>query len=1027
MKTTKSILSLKRLFLLFAVVLLSSVQTLWAVDPSTQTNLVSYYSAANGKTGEALRTALNGIINSHTVVSYDNLRYLYQYSDTYDAAGTTIEDIYSTCDAAYTTTFCSGTCGGYNREHSVPKSWFGEGTPMYSDAFHLYATNCYVNSYRGNEAFGVCANGSPCTTSGVAGKALGRKGSSTFVADNGNSYTSIGTVFEPDDEYKGDLARTYFYMVTCYRTTNFTQAAGGAKMFTYSSGIAQLSQYSIDLLLKWHREDPVSKKELIRNEVIFGNTTFNKGSYKQGNRNPFIDFPCLAEYIWGEHNTENVDFSQLISGYTTIGTDGCPCGTDPAIRQPAGTINCGSTEANTPITKSVTILGINLTADLSLAVSGTNASLFTLSTSTMTQANALAGTAITITYSPTAAGDHTAKLVISGGGLASNYEVDIIGSCCTTYDVTLSRNGVAEIISVCGTYTLPTASTEADACDGWAFKGWITSSTYNSETVPTYVTEVNSTQTLYAVYGKSIGGSGSGNSDEFELFSGTLSEGDYIITSGTSALTASMNGTRIAATTITVTNNTITTTDAAIIWHIAQSGSYWTIYNADASKYAAGITDTKNTAQLLDSGTDDQSLWTASGTYEFENKARAASSSNSGNKYLRFNSGYGFGCYATGTGSSLTLYKMSGSGGTMTYMTDPCTIYSITYAHGGGVAAHGTYTANPTTAAAGTIISLDAEPEECYLLTNWAVTEVGGSGSVTVTNDQFTMPAYNVLLTPTFTAQPDRTATFMNGTATFATETGCVGKVISVGTPTACEGYTFVGWSTQTYALDNTTTPTIDFDGTIPSTNTTYHAVFTKTEAGSGTVLTNNYAKITSTDDLTDGNYLVVANNSGSYYALQNTIKATYYMSAASVTPVDNIISSPDASLIWQTTITGTTATFYNTAVSMYLYVKQNDTHYNLQIASNPSDKSFTASVSNGEWTLTNTTYSGRLIVFNSSYTEFTTATSISIPIYLYKQQSAHASTTYYTTSSDCGCTVTITANPNSEDYGSTSVTDTTP
>ena len=1025
MKTTKSILSLKRICLLLTAIFLCSVQTLWAVDPSTQTNLVSYYSAANGKTGETLRTALNGIINSHTVVSYDNLRYLYEYSDTYDAAGTTIEDIYSTCDAAYTTTFCSGACGGYNREHSVPKSWFGEGTPMYSDAFHLYATNCYVNSYRGNEAFGVCANGSPCTTSGVAGKALGRKGSSTFVADNGNSYTSIGTVFEPDDEYKGDLARTYFYMVTCYRTTNFTQAAGGAKMFTYSSGIAQLSQYSIDLLLKWHREDPVSKKELIRNEVIFGNTTFNKGSYKQGNRNPFIDFPCLAEYIWGEHNTENVDFSQLISGYTTIGTDGCPCGTDPAIRQPAGTINCGSTEANTPITKSVTILGVNLTANLSLAVSGTNASLFTLSTSTMTQANALEGTAITITYSPTAAGDHTAKLVISGGGLTSNYEVDITGSCCTTYDVTLSRNGVAEIISVCGTYTLPTASTEADACDGWAFKGWITSSTYNSETVPTYVTEVNSTQTLYAVYGKSIG-SGSGSSDEFELFSGSLTEGDYIITSGTNALTNSVSNNRLTATTVTVTNNTITTTDAAIIWHIAQSGSYWTIYNADASKYAAGITDTKNTAQLLDSGTDDHSLWTASGTYEFENKARAASSSNSGNKYLRFNSGYGFGCYATGTGSSLTLYKMSGSGGTMTYMTDPCTIYSITYAHGGGVAAHGTYTANPTTAAAGTIISLDAEPEECYLLTNWAVTEVGGSGSVTVTNDQFTMPAYNVLLTPTFTAQPDRTATFMNGTATFATETGCVGKVISVGTPTACEGYTFVGWSTQTYALDNTTTPTIDFDGTIPSANTTYHAVFTKTEAGSGTVLTNNYAKITSTDDLTDGNYVIVYNNNGIYKAMSTEWKDTYYLAPVEVSATNDIITTTDASIIWQISKSNDQITIYN-ASSHYLYIETSTssgkTYYNIKLGDNTTDNKFTYEYSDG-WVLTTVTES-RFLQYHIDRDRWSYYTSGIVD--LYKQQSAQASTTYYTTSSDCGCTVTITANPNSEDYGSTSVTDTTP
>ena len=648
-------MSLKRLFLLFAVVLLSSVQTLWAVDPSTQTNLVSYYSAANGKTGEALRTALNGIINSHTVVSYDNLRYLYQYSDTYDAAGTTIEDIYSTCDAAYTTTFCSGTCGGYNREHSVPKSWFGEGTPMYSDAFHLYATNCYVNSYRGNEAFGVCANGSPCTTSGVAGKALGRKGSSTFVADNGNSYTNIGTVFEPDDEYKGDLARTYFYMVTCYRTTNFTQAAGGAKMFTYSSGIAQLSQYSIDLLLKWHREDPVSKKELIRNEVIFGNTTFNKGSYKQGNRNPFIDFPCLAEYIWGEHNTENVDFSQLISGYTTIGTDGCPCGTDPAIRQPAGTINCGSTEANTPITKSVTILGINLTADLSLAVSGTNASLFTLSTSTMTQANALAGTAITITYSPIAAGDHTAKLVISGGGLTSNYEVDITGSCCTTYDVTLSRNGVAEIISVCGTYTLPTASEEADACDGWAFKGWITSSTYNSETVPSYVTEVNSTQTLYAVYGKSIGSGGS----------------------STASVTFSAQGysDQTAVTNVTMDNCTLTfdkgTNSNPPKYYT--SGSAIRVYGSNTCT----VTSTSGNISQIDiifGNSDGSNAITADvGTYSNGTWTGSASSvvftvgGTSGNR--RF------------AGMEVT----TDGGGTMTYMTDPCTIYSITYAHGGGI------------------------------------------------------------------------------------------------------------------------------------------------------------------------------------------------------------------------------------------------------------------------------------------------------------------------------------------------------
>ena len=291
--------------------LLVAVQFLWA-DIDSSTPLTEYYASVNEKSGEDIRTALNAKIQKHTTVSYDNLRYLFQWTDTYDGEGKVIDDIYSYCDPAYTTSFCSGTCG-FNREHSVPKSWFGEGTPMYSDAFHLYPTNCYVNSFRSNDPYGECANGTKCTTNNV--KAKGKSGSSTFVAENGNRYTSIGTVYELDDEYKGDLARTYFYMVTCYLSTNFTQAAGGKIMFTYTNKTANLTQYSIDLLLKWHRQDPVSERELRRNEVIYGNPLYNKCSYKQGNRNPFIDYPELAEYIWGSKKGESVNVSALDSPY----------------------------------------------------------------------------------------------------------------------------------------------------------------------------------------------------------------------------------------------------------------------------------------------------------------------------------------------------------------------------------------------------------------------------------------------------------------------------------------------------------------------------------------------------------------------------------------------------------------------------------------------------------------------------------------------------------------------------------------
>lgn len=301
-------------FFFFAALLCAQIG--WAetsVVPST--TLTTYYETINGKSGEDIRSALNSKIRPHTTISYDNLRYIYQYSDTYDAKGTVIEDIYSYCDPAYTTDFCenNSTCG-YNREHSVPKSWFNEATPLYSDAFHLYPTNCYVNSNRGNYAYGECADGEKCTTNGVQAK--GRRGLSTFVSEDGTNYSSVGTVFEPDDEYKGDLARTYFYMVTCYMTQKFNYADGGVKMFEYTNGTAYFTQYSIDLLMKWHRQDPVSKKELIRNEVIYGNATYNKSDYKQGNRNPFIDYPQLAEYLWGNKQGQSVDLATLVSAYS---------------------------------------------------------------------------------------------------------------------------------------------------------------------------------------------------------------------------------------------------------------------------------------------------------------------------------------------------------------------------------------------------------------------------------------------------------------------------------------------------------------------------------------------------------------------------------------------------------------------------------------------------------------------------------------------------------------------------------------
>lgn len=236
-----------------------------------------YYKAIEGKQKVELKTALYRVISSGYVsVKYDNLDDVYRTSDI--TASGNIWDVYSTCTWTFGNKKCGNyknVCDCYNKEHSIPQSWFGGKSPMYSDAFHLYPTDGKVNGQRSNYPFGECGIGTS-----LGANALGRLGSSTFPG-----YT--GTVFEPDDEYKGDFARTYFYFATRYE--NIMTSINGATFnkTTYPA----FSTWSMNMFLKWHREDPVSQKEIDRNNAI----------YKwQKNRNPFIDHPELAEYIWGD-------------------------------------------------------------------------------------------------------------------------------------------------------------------------------------------------------------------------------------------------------------------------------------------------------------------------------------------------------------------------------------------------------------------------------------------------------------------------------------------------------------------------------------------------------------------------------------------------------------------------------------------------------------------------------------------------------------------------------------------------------
>lgn len=325
--------NIKAFSLGLVILLLSLSATIWAADVTPSVTLTSYYSAANGKKADALRTALQGIIDDHTVVGYKSLGTLMQYSDTEEANGKDVVDIYTTCTFTVSgalTWASSGSVGdGMNREHTVPQSWFSEASPMVSDAFHIYPTDCKANNNRSSYLYGeftgsgTSYSSSKCSESGKL-SSTGTKSIASYTV-SGKTYTPTATysgqVYEPADEYKGDIARGYFYMATRY-ADKCSSWSGGA----FGSDNNGFKNYTAELMLKWHRQDPVSRKELIRNEVIYGNSTYNKSSLKQGNRNPFIDYPELVEYIWGDKKDQNVNISDLTSGYAEAGT-GTPTST----------------------------------------------------------------------------------------------------------------------------------------------------------------------------------------------------------------------------------------------------------------------------------------------------------------------------------------------------------------------------------------------------------------------------------------------------------------------------------------------------------------------------------------------------------------------------------------------------------------------------------------------------------------------------------------------------------------------------
>lgn len=352
-----------------------------------------YYSSLKGKSESELKTALYKIINPHTLVSsYQNLPQYFCKTDVYPNSKRWW-DMYSDIPL-YSPSF-----SGLNREHSLPKSWWGgsTSTPAYTDLNHLYPAEADANMAKSNYPLGI-----------VVGKTKFTNGVSTVGV--GENSGGAQYVFEPADEYKGDFARTYFYMVTCYQDMTWK--------YTYMcrNGVyPSLQQWAIDLLLKWHRADPVSEKETLRNEQVF---------LVQNNRNPYIDYPDLVEYIWGNKK------GQI---YNPSDTPDKPDGKANLITPPNGmTLDFSQTAQGHSSTAQLQFKGENLRGTLELSIGGTDRNLFSLSTTSVsaTAANATGGTWITITFNPTAEGIHNANLIITDGGLDEGSRiVKLQGEC----------------------------------------------------------------------------------------------------------------------------------------------------------------------------------------------------------------------------------------------------------------------------------------------------------------------------------------------------------------------------------------------------------------------------------------------------------------------------------------------------------------------------------------------------------------------------------------------------------------------
>ena len=354
----------------------------------------NYYTRLDGKKKETLKTAAFEVIRPHTVVTYNSLfPQQFPKTDVYPELYNGQKrwwEMYS--DYVF---YVNRGWSGMNREHSFPKSWWGGDTnEAYTDLFHLYPSEADANMAKSNYPLGEVDDATFDNGVTRVGYAVSGQGG------------GASRVFEPADEYKGDFARTYFYVVTAYQDYTWKY-----NYMTMQGDYPTLKPWAVDLLLSWHRADPVSKKEIDRNDAIY---------QIQGNRNPFIDFPELAEYIWGTRMSETFYVADQGGNVTP------PITGDPELTSPAedSSLDFGDVAIGSSQTIELLVKGVNLSSALSVRVTGENRAMFTLdgikdNQIPASKVNADEGYRLIVKYAPNTEGLHRAAITLYDGGFAA--------------------------------------------------------------------------------------------------------------------------------------------------------------------------------------------------------------------------------------------------------------------------------------------------------------------------------------------------------------------------------------------------------------------------------------------------------------------------------------------------------------------------------------------------------------------------------------------------------------------------------